>query len=98
MQRSENFRAGKKTMYTNEVPYTKQKCISVRWICSLKETDTGVQPKARLVARGFEESTGNLQKDSPTCSKDDINHLPKEVGLEKYRHQNSLSTRRNDKS
>ena len=55
-----------------EVPYVKQKCISVRWICSLKQTDTGVQPKARLVARGFEESTGNLHKDSPTCSKDTL--------------------------
>ena len=32
-----------------------QKCISTRWVCTLKETPDGIVPKARLVARGFEE-------------------------------------------
>ena len=29
-----------------------QKCISSKWICTLKETKKGIIPKARLVARG----------------------------------------------
>nr|XP_039264060.1 uncharacterized protein LOC120339893 [Styela clava] len=48
-----------------------QKCISVKWVCSLKNTDKGILPKARLVARGFEDpDIDNVEKDSPTCSKD----------------------------
>ena len=34
-----------------------QKCISLRWVCTLKETKDGIKPKARLVARGFEEDS-----------------------------------------
>lgn len=46
-----------------------QKSISTRWVCTLKETPAGVVPKARLVARGFEEfKVAELQKDSPTCA------------------------------
>ena len=46
-----------------------QKCISTRWVCTLKETPDGIVPKARLVARGFEErNTQDLPKDSPTCA------------------------------
>ena len=48
---------------------TGQKSISTRWICTLKEKDGKVVPKARLVARGFEELESNgIQKDSPTCA------------------------------
>ena len=40
-----------------------QKCVSTRWVCTLKETSNGIVPKARLVARGFEEVNINeLQK------------------------------------
>ncbi len=52
-----------------EVKDDGQKCISTRWVCTLKEATAGVVPKARLVARGFEETnTQDLPKDSPTCS------------------------------
>ena len=34
-----------------------QKCIYLRWVCTLKETKDGIKPKARLVARGFEEDS-----------------------------------------
>ena len=45
-----------------------QKCISTRWVCTLKETPDSVVPKARLVARGFGEmNSEELPKDSPTC-------------------------------
>lgn len=33
-----------------ETEDTGQKCVSTRWVCSLKETPTGIVPKARLVA------------------------------------------------
>ena len=52
-----------------EVPDVGQKCISTRWVCTLKETPDGVTPKARLVARGFEDfHNKDIPKDSPTCS------------------------------
>ena len=54
-----------------EVPCENQKCISVRWVCGMKSCENGYSyPKARLVARGFEEDNQNLNKESPTCSKD----------------------------
>jgi hypothetical protein len=56
-----------------EVSDIGQKCISTRWICTLKETSAGITPKARLVARGFEELyTSQIQKDSPTCTKESL--------------------------
>ena len=52
-----------------EVPYKSQKCISVRWVCRMNSFDNGyIHPKARLVARGFEEDNQNLNKELPTCS------------------------------
>ena len=54
-----------------EVPYENQKCISVRWVCGMKSCENGyIYPKARLMARGFEEDNRNLNKESPTCFKD----------------------------
>lgn len=56
-----------------EVQDEGQKCVSTRWVCSLKETDKGILPKARLVARGFEEfNIQELQKDSPTCASESL--------------------------
>ena len=33
-----------------EVNFTGQKCVSTRWICTLKNTANGLVPKARLVS------------------------------------------------
>ena len=53
----------------DEISDDGQKCVSTRWICTLKETKEGIKSKARLVARGFEESQiSHIPKDSPTCS------------------------------
>ncbi|KAL2093504.1 hypothetical protein ACEWY4_010816 [Coilia grayii] len=53
-----------------------QKSISTRWVCTLKETPAGLVPKARLVARGFEEfKVSELQKDSPTCATESLRLL-----------------------
>ena len=55
------------------VKYQGQKCISVRWVCCMKDTGDGtLKPKARLVARGFEENDRNIEKDSPTVGKDSL--------------------------
>lgn len=63
----------KKNQVYIEIPDMGQKCISTRWICTLKETDIGIVPKARLVARGFEELyTSDIQRDSPTCTKESL--------------------------
>jgi transposase InsO family protein len=51
-----------------EVEDKGQKTISTRWICTMKTSTEGQVPKARLVARGFEESNKEqFDKDSPTC-------------------------------
>jgi len=62
----------KKNKVYIEVEDVGQKCISTRWVCSLKSTPDGIIPKARLVARGFEEFTANIQKDSPTCAHESL--------------------------
>ena len=43
--------------------------MSTKWVFSEKFKEGKRVVKARLVARGFEENTDNLRKDSPTCSK-----------------------------
>ena len=53
-----------------------QKCISVCWVCSVKQTDKGSKPKACLVACGCEEDGLNtFEKESPTASKDTLRTL-----------------------
>lgn len=55
----------------DEVDEAGQKCVSTRWVFSLKETPNAIVPKARLVCRGFEElNIHELQRDSPTCASD----------------------------
>ena len=54
----------------DEVENTGQQLISTRWICTEKIKGGKLVCKARLVARGFEEDSTNLQKNSPTCTKD----------------------------
>ena len=53
-----------------EVSYCNKKAITTRWVISQKVTDSGERKiKARLVARGFED-TDVTDKDSPTCSRE----------------------------
>ena len=50
-----------------------QNFLTTRWVCTLKQKKTGVTPKARLVARGFEDADNeNVQRDSPTCSAESL--------------------------
>ena len=58
-----------------EVDNKGQKAISVRWVVTEKIKNGGLITKARLVARGFEENTAALRKDSPTCSKEAVRLL-----------------------
>ena len=52
---------------------TGQKCVSTRWICTMKNTVDGLVPKARLVARGFEEEgPQEIPKDYTTCLKESL--------------------------
>ena len=46
--------------------------ISVRWVVTEKLKNGANIVKARLVARGFEENTGEIPKDSPTCAKESV--------------------------
>lgn len=56
-----------------EIEDTGQRCISTRWVCTFKEMPQGQVPKARLVARGFEDSEKDcIKKDSPTCCKESL--------------------------
>jgi hypothetical protein len=55
-----------------EVPNENQHAISTRWVMSTKELQGNMVAKARLVARGFEDTDHSQCTDSPTCSKDSI--------------------------
>ena len=55
-----------------QLPDVGQKCITTRWVCSLKELPSGIIPKARLVARGFQDKETNVDKDSPTCGTESV--------------------------
>ena len=66
-------------------PYSNQKCISVKWVCSVKETINVPQEKAQLVARGFEEDTlNNFEKQSPTTSKDSLHVILSTIASKKW--------------
>ena len=52
-----------------------QRYISVRWVITEKMINGVLVIKARLVVRGYEEDTENMQKDAPTCSKEAIRIL-----------------------
>ena len=57
------------------VPFENQNTISSRWVITHKVKDGNRIVKARLVARGFEEDSSKLQKDSPTCCKESLHLL-----------------------
>lgn len=74
-----------------EVKDEGQKCISMRWVCPLKESPDGVVPKARLVARGFEEmNTMKLPKDSPTCASESLKMIMAVIVCQKKWQLNSM--------
>lgn len=55
-----------------EVEDVGQVAFSVRWVVTEKVKGGQTVVKARLVARGFEEDTCEIRKDSPTCSKEAV--------------------------
>uniref|UniRef100_M4AZE1 Integrase catalytic domain-containing protein n=1 Tax=Xiphophorus maculatus TaxID=8083 RepID=M4AZE1_XIPMA len=70
------IKSWKQNQVFEEIEDKGQKCVSTRWVCTLKETENGIIPKARLVARGFEElQVSDLQKDSPTCASESLRLL-----------------------
>ena len=58
-------------VYT-EVEDKGQPVISVRWVITEKLKNGKPVVKARLVARGFEEDSSELEKFSPTCLKESV--------------------------
>ena len=68
----EEIKNWKKNEVYEEVENRGQKTISVRWVVTERVKETKTVTRARLVARGFEEDTENLRKDSPTCSKEGV--------------------------
>ena len=60
----------------DEVDDEKQSSISVGWVLSKKMIEEKTQVKARLVARGFEDSgRDDVRKDSPTCRRKNLRLL-----------------------
>lgn len=56
----------------NEVAFDGQNLITTSWVCTEKVKAGTLTCKARLVARGFEEDSSQLTKESPTCAKDSL--------------------------
>ena len=77
---SDNVRSAKQDEIKNwnendvyeEVDDVGQSVISMRWVITEKIKEGQIRTKARLVARGFEEDSLGLQKDSPTCSRETV--------------------------
>ena len=65
----------KKNGVYSEVQDEGQSTISVRWVVTQKIKEGKPITKARLVARGFEEDSSELQKDAPTCLKESVKIL-----------------------
>ena len=72
-----------------QVQDVNQPKISTRWVCTEKDSEEGKIFKARLVARGFEEDTSLIRKDSPTCNKESL-RLVLAIISSKQWHLNSL--------
>ena len=72
-----------------EVENQGQSAISTRWVCTENETENGKLIKARLVARGFEEDSSCIQKDSPTCNKESL-RVALAILASKHWHLNGL--------
>ena len=77
----------KKYEVYEEVKDNGQPCISIRWVCTEKLSDsTTPLVKARLVARGFEEHKDcNLRSDAPTAGKDVLRIFLTLVATNKWR-------------
>ena len=58
-----------------EVEDKGQKVTSSRWVITEKIKNGNTVTTARLVARGFEENSEEIRKDSPTCSKEGVRIL-----------------------
>ena len=59
-----------------EVESTDKNYITTRWVCTMKKKNGEMIPKARLVARGFEEfGKDHINKDAPTCCREAIRVL-----------------------
>ena len=54
------------------VPFANQPTISSRWILTEKFKHGKKKLRARLVARGFEEDSSEMKKDSPTCDRESL--------------------------
>lgn len=57
-----------------EVEDIGQRALSVRWVVTEKVKEGQPVVKPHLIAKGFEEETGKLRRDFPTCSKEAV-HL-----------------------
>ena len=63
-----------------------QKCVSTRWVHTLKEIDGILYRKARLVAKGFEEDClEEIQKNSPTCDKQSLRLILSIIAQKKWK-------------
>ena len=75
LAKAKEIKMWKENAVFEEVVDVGQKVITVRWVITEKFKEGKLDTKARLVARGFEEATNNLRKDSPTCSRESIHLL-----------------------
>ena len=58
-----------------EVEDVGQERLSVTWVITTKSGNNGIDTKARLVVRGYEEENEGIRSDSPTCLKENIRML-----------------------
>ena len=70
-QKKKDIATWEENKVMERVPDEGQETMSLRWVITKKPNPpNGYFVKARLVVRGFEEDTSELETDSPTCSKE----------------------------
>ena len=67
-----------------EVSDENQDTISVKWLCSNKNTDSWLVTKIRFVARGLEKPKNDVRKESPSCSKDSLRVIMAVIAQKKW--------------
>ena len=56
-----------------KVPYSGQKTVSLKCVCSFQNVNNATVSTARLVPKGFEKSNHEeIPMDSPTCHKEEL--------------------------
>ena len=84
-----------------QIYYNGQKTKTTRWVLTEKFVNGKKIIKARLAARGSEEDSSEILKDSPTCTKESYtyshDHGVQQTDMQLHRYKISLFTKKRNR-